>query len=396
MKKIIAVVLSILMLISLAACAKDQGSDRGGEFILGFCTPLSGSNAEAGTQSLNAVKLAVKQINEAGGLNGQRIKIISYDDEANPATSLSNMTKLCTTDNANAIVGSLMSSCVLGQIETINQYKVPVFTGGTSPSLTAEGSKYIFRTTMNQDYALTDIMNAYQEMGIKTVALFTAQDEAQIASGDQFKAACEAQGIEVLGWEYCVDGDTDYTAQCTRLLNMEPEVIFFATPSQPQPLFVKQMRDMGYKGTIWNKESFQQNGIEIAGSTSDYVCFSWPCVSYTDENDASGIMKDFLTAYKAEYGSLPTSDCAYRGYDAVLVLKAACELAGSNDRQAIADAIAKIDDLDALGGKMNFTINPGEGYQQGQLYYVYEGKYRSLQTWIDEGNYESFREEISK
>lgn len=396
MKKIIAVVLSLLMLATLAGCAKDSGTPGEEKFVLGFCTPLSGSNAEAGTQCLNAVKLAVKQINAEGGLNGQQIEIISYDDEANPATSLSNMTKLCTTDKANAIVGSLMSSCVLGQIDTINQYMVPVFTGGTSPSLTAEGSKYIFRTTMNQDYALTDIMNAYKKMGVQTVALFTAQDEAQITSGEQFKAACEAQGIQVLGWEYCVDGDTDYTAQCTRLLSLEPEAVFFATPSQPQPLFVKQMRDMGYKGTLWNKESFQQNGIEIAGSASDYVCFSWPCVSYSDENDATGTMKDFLTAYKAEYGQLPTSDCAYRGYDAVLVLKEACKVAGSNDRQAIADAIATIDSLDALGGKMNFTVNPGEGYQEGQLYFVQDGKYHSLQQWLDAGNYESLKAEMSE
>jgi branched-chain amino acid transport system substrate-binding protein len=395
MKKLLATALAFLTLFALASCAKGPSSESNGEFVLGFCNPLSGSNAEAGTQCLNAVTLAVNQINARGGLNGQQVKIVSYDDEANPATSLSNMTKLCTTDNANAIVGSIMSSCVLGQIQTINQYKIPVFTGGTSPSLTAEGSKYIFRTTMNQDYAMTDIMNAYKTMGVKKVALFTAQDEAQIASGDQFKASCEELGIEVLGWEYCLDGDTDYTAQCTRLYNLNPEAIFFATPSQPQPLFVKQMREMGYKGTLWNKESFQQNGIQIAGSTSDYVCFSWPCVSYTDENDASGVMKDFLTAYKAEYDSLPTSDCAYRGYDAVLVLEEACKIAKSNDRQAIADAIATINNLDALGGKMDFTINAGEGYQKGQLYYVYDGKYRSFQEWLDDGNYDAFKETLN-
>ncbi|HWQ74178.1 MAG TPA: ABC transporter substrate-binding protein [Syntrophomonas sp.] len=395
MKKLLATALALLTLFMLASCSKSPGSENTGEFVLGFCNPLSGSNAEAGTQCLNAVTLAVNQINARGGLNGEQVKIISYDDEANPATSLSNMTKLCTTDNANAIVGSIMSSCVLGQIQTINQYKIPVFTGGTSPSLTAEGSKYIFRTTMNQDYAMTDIMNAYKTMGVKKVALFTAQDEAQIASGDQFKASCEELGIEVIGWEYCLDGDTDYTAQCTRLYNLNPEAIFFATPSQPQPLFVKQIREMGYKGTLWNKESFQQNGIQIAGSTSDYVCFSWPCVSYTDENDASGVMKEFLTAYKAEYGSLPTSDCAYRGYDAVLVLEEACKIAKSNDRQAIADAIATINNLDALGGKMDFTINAGEGYQKGQLYYVYDGKYHSFQEWLDGGNYDAFKETLN-
>ena len=231
-------------------------------------------------------------------------------------------------------------------------------------------------------------------MGVETAALFTAQDEAQIKSGEEFVASCEEQGIEVLGWEYCMDGDTDFTAQCSRLLSLNPEVIFFATPTQPQPLFVKQMRDMGYMGTMWNKESFQQNGIQIAGANSDYVCFSWPCVSYTDVNDASGVMKEFLEAYEAEYGQLPTSDCAYRGYDAILVLERACEIAGSNDRQAIADAIATIDDLEALGGVMDFTGGTGEGYQKGQLYYIKDGKYQDFNAWLAEGNYETFKAEL--
>ena len=412
MRKIIAGVLAVSMILSMTACggkttntetsagtsasgSQESKIESKGEFILGFCSPLSGSNAEAGMQCLNAVKLGVRQINERGGLNGQQIKIISYDDEANPATSLAAIIKLSTTDDANAIVGSLMSSCILGQLDTINQYKVPVFTGGTSPSLTSQGSKYIFRTTMNQDYAMNDIMAAYEEMGVKTAALFTAQDEAQIKSGEQFEKSCEEKGIEVLGWEYCMDGDTDYTAQCTRLMNMNPEVIFFAAPSQPQPLFVKQIRDMGYKGTLWNKESFQQNGIQIAGENSNYVCFSWPCVSYVDANDATGIMKDFLTAYEAEYGALPTSDCAYRGYDAVLVLEEACKTANANDRQSIADAIVTINQLEALGGVMDFTSGTGEGYQKGQLYYVNDGKYNDFMQWLRDGNYEAFKEQIN-
>jgi ABC-type branched-subunit amino acid transport system substrate-binding protein len=88
------------------------------------------------------------------------VELISYDDEANPATSLAAMTKLATTDNANAVIGSIMSSCMIGQLDTLTQYKLPTFTGGMSPTLTNKGCKYVFRSTINQDYVLTDIMNA--------------------------------------------------------------------------------------------------------------------------------------------------------------------------------------------------------------------------------------------
>ncbi|GHV44968.1 branched-chain amino acid ABC transporter substrate-binding protein [Synergistales bacterium] len=389
----LVIVIAISML--FISVSKGNAADAG-KFILGFCTPLSGPNAEAGMQHLNSIKLAVKQINEKGGLNGQQVEIIAYDDEANPATSLAAMTKLATTDKANAVIGSIMSGCMIGALETIEQYKLPTFTGGMSSSLTEKGCHYIFRSVINQDYVLGDVLNSLQLTGVKKVGIFTNQDEAQINAGDRFAEECKKLGIEVVGREFGTDADTDYTAQCARLIDVEPDAMYFALVTPIQPLFVRQVRDLGFRGMLWNRESFQQNGIDVAGnSASNYVAFSWPCVSYTDANDATGTMKDYLTAYKAEYGQLPTSDTAYRGYDAMLVLEEACKIAGSNKREDIAAAVNTIKGLKVLGGEMDYTNGIGEGYQKGQVYYIKDGKYHSFQEWYDKGGYDEFIKSIS-
>lgn len=406
MKRFLAISLAIVMLLALAACGAKQetpsASAEGeaaapaeGKFILGVNVPLSGAQSDAGQQNLNAVQLAVKQFNAEGGFNGQQIELVIYDDEADPATSLANTVKLCTEDNVNAIIGSQMSSCMVGVLDTLTQYQIPCFTGGTSPSLTSQGCKYVFRSTINQDYVMVDVMKCLQSIGIKTAGIFTGEDEAQIASGDAFVESCKEIGIEIVGWEYGSDTDTDYTAQCARLIAANPDTIFYAGSAEAQTLIPKQLRQNGYNKMLWHKESVAQYTVDIIGEAADYIGFSWPMVQYTSVEDADVKVKDFLAAYEAEYGVLPTSNVAYRGYDAMLILKAGVEAAGTNEPAAIAAAIHTLDNIPACGGIMDFTNGTGEGYQSGQLFYVKGGKFVSFTDWYESGGYDEWASSVS-
>ena len=399
-----AMVLVLCLALSLASCGGTSPADIGaagsgasggtttdGVFRLGFCSPLTGANGEAGTETLNSVKAYVERLNANGGLNGQQIELIIYDDEADPATSLSAMTKLCTSDNVNAIIGSIMSSCVIGAIDTIQQYGVPTITGGMSPTLTEQGCTYLFRDVINQDYPLAQLVDAVVASGVKKVAIFTLQDESQIVAGDRFEAAMKEHGIEVTAREYGNDTDTDYTAQCANLIASKPEAIFYKVTTPASPLFVKQIRDLGYAGPLWLGESFQLNGIQVAGAASDYVCFAWPMVTVESIEDAiNPVMEDFLTVYVDMFGSVPTTDCAYRAWDGMRILEEGCRIAGSNDRDAIADGIRQIKDFDLLGGKSDFTSGTGEGYQTAQLFYVKDGKYHDFTEWFESGGYDEW------
>ena len=404
--QILVVVLMLCLTFSLVACggtsntpaaSQSAGSsssdapEAGGVFKLGFCSPLSGPNAEAGQETLNSVEAYVDVLNANGGLNGQQIELVIYDDEADPATSLSAMTKLCTSDKVNAIIGSIMSSCVIGAVDTIQQYGVPTITGGMSPTLTEQGCEFLFRDVINQDYPLAQLVDAVVASGAKKIAIFTLQDESQIVAGDRFEAAMKENGIEITAREYGNDTDTDYTAQCANLIASKPDAIFYKVTTPASPLFVKQVRDLGYAGPLWLGESFQLGGIQVAGDTSDYVCFAWPMVTVESVEDAiNPVMEDFLTVYSAAYGGVPKTDCAYRAWDGMIILEAGCKAAGSNDTDAIAKAIHGISDLDLLGGKADFTNGKGEGYQAAQLFYVKGGKYYDFKEWFDSGEYDTW------
>lgn len=165
MKKIIAMLLCLLMVLSLVACGAkeepaadskapeapaaegpaedtkaeepaEESSDaaEGEPYKVGFFAPLSGGNAEYGQQNLNSVQLYAKLLNEKGGWFGRPVEIIPYDDQGDPTTSLAVVTKLIKEDKVDAICGTQQSACLIGCIETIQAAGVPVFTGGTSNS----------------------------------------------------------------------------------------------------------------------------------------------------------------------------------------------------------------------------------------------------------------------
>ena len=155
MKKIFVLLLALAMAFSLFACSGNNndadstdGADSTGDTIkLGWYGPLSGSAASVGTSGETAAKLAVKQINENGGILGKQIELIEYDDEGNYETSVKCATRLVEQDHVIGIVGSHLSSSVLATSDVTEEAKVVQFGTGTSEIWTNIGLSYTFRPT---------------------------------------------------------------------------------------------------------------------------------------------------------------------------------------------------------------------------------------------------------
>ena len=180
MKKLLAIVLVLCMAVGLAACAATVGSDNqsnnqnaqqstndstgnngsttvaetGDTYIIGCPQPLTSTNAQPGECALNAVKLAAKQFNENGGINGKKVQVLSYDDQGLPEEAVKLATRMVQADGVQAIIGSCISICVLSSGKIYNDAKIPTFGTGTSPTWMAEGWEYVFRACLNNDFAL--------------------------------------------------------------------------------------------------------------------------------------------------------------------------------------------------------------------------------------------------
>lgn len=420
MKKLLAIVLVLCMAVGLAACAATAGSDNqsnnqnaqqstndstgnngsstvvetGDTYIIGCPQPLTGTNAQPGECALNAAKLAAKQINENGGINGKKVEVLSYDDQGLPEEAVKLATRMVQADGVQAIIGSCISSCVLSSGKIYNGAKIPMFGTGTSPTWMAEGWEYVFRACQNNDFALPLVVNKLKELGVTKTAIFAGQDDAAVAGANTFTDLCKEAGIEITTSESYAEGNTDFSGQVAKIINSNPQVVFISTFGPTQPLIAKQLRQFGYNGLCFTKDLYQVDALNVAGAASNGIAFAYPYLTYSSADECDDpFIKDFLTAYEAEYGTVPVSDCAYRAYDSMLVLKAACEAAGSTDGEAVAKAVAGLSGVQTLAGQQDFTKGDGEGLHEFNIFVIDNETYMTWDKWEGTDGYNTFMEE---
>lgn len=420
MKKLLAIVLVLCMAVGLAACAATAGSDNqsnnqnaqqstndstgnndsttvvetGDTYIIGCPQPLTGTNAQPGECALNAAKLAAKQFNENGGINGKKVEVLSYDDQGLPEEAVKLATRMVQADGVQAIIGSCISSCVLSSGKIYNDAKIPTLGTGTSPTWMAEGWEYVFRACQNNDFALPLVVNKLKELGVTKTAIFAGQDDAAVAGANTFTDLCKEAGIEITTSESYAEGNTDFSGQVAKIINSNPQVVFISTFGPTQPLIAKQLRQFGYNGLCFTKDLYQVDALNVAGAASNGIAFAYPYLTYSSADECDDpFIKDFLTAYEAEYGTVPVSDCAYRAYDSMLVLKAACEAAGSTDGEAVAKAIADLSGVQTLAGQQDFTKGDGEGLHEFNIFVIDNEKYMTWDKWEGTDGYNTVMEE---
>ena len=407
MKKILAVALVLCMAVSLAACGgttsqsaqstqNTQQADAvaaADTFIIGCPQPLTGTNAQPGECALNAVKLAAKQFNENGGINGKQVKVLSYDDQGLPEEAVKLATRMVQADGVQAIICSCISSCVLSSGKIYNDAKIPTFGTGTSPTWMAEGWEYVFRACQNNDFAMNLVVKKLKDLGITKAAIFAGQDDAAVAGVKTFTELCKDAGIEITTSESYAEGNTDFSGQVAKIINSNPQVVFISTFGPTQPLIAKQLRQFGYNGLCFTKDLYQVDALNVAGAASNGIAFAYPYLTYSSVDECDdAFIKDFLTAYEAEYGTLPVSDCAYRAYDSMLVLKAACEAAGSNDGEAVAKAVGTLSGVQTLAGLQDFTTGDGEGLHEFNIFVIDGEKYMTWNNWEGTDGYNTVME----
>ena len=422
MRKLTAMILTAAMVLGLAACGSGSpsaaeessaasestagsGSESveesgeaeelsGDEFVIGTYLQLSGQNAVYGVCAKNAIDLAAKQINEAGGLNGQTVVVKHYDTTGSTEEAVKVVQKMISDDHVNAIMGSVNSNEVAAAIGYINEAKIYNFGLGTSPTWMEDDSMiYTFRAAGNNGrIAPVSAEVVKNVMGYETVAIISGTDDAGSSTADAFEEKAEEIGLTITTRQECDTDDTDFSGQITQILATDPDTIFMSLIGATFGPFVKQVRNMGYTGTILCKEAFAKEFMDVAGvESSNYVYFTYPYVSYTDIEDCDiPALKEFLQNYLDEFGELPPQECAYRGYESMMVLWEAAKIAGKNDSDSLREATHQIT-MEGFGGTLDYTGDERDGYKECNSYIVIDGKNIVLQTWIDNGGYEEYK-----
>lgn len=356
-----------------AAAATDAPATpaSSGETIpIGFIGPLTGPTASAGEALLHGAQQRVDEINEAGGLLGQQVELVSCDDNSEQEQGVRCATRLIEQDGVFAIVGTLHSPILAAMGPITDENQVPLTGSGTGPFVCEEGFEYLWRSTPNSNQEAEALSTAMEALEVNDVALLYQDDDFGASGAESVRAL---GGFEVVADETYTPGDRDFSGQIINIQSANPDAVVVWGLGQDLGFVVNQLRLQGWTGPIMGTAGFAFPEVaEVAGDNVDGVTFGWPYyVPESIDQYEEGPVRDFLETYLDTHGTMPASDNAYRSYDGMLVIEAGITQAGELDPAAVKGAIDGITDLEGLAGTYDFS-GGCEGIDSVPLW-TYEG-----------------------
>ena len=328
---------------------------------------LTGAMASLDVPAANGSKLAVKEINAAGGVLGRQIQYILYDGKTDSATNGNIATQLANSDKVIAIVGNTDSDSALAIGPIAQKAGIPYLTAGaTSPQLPSQVGDCMFLEPFGDNVqAAAGAEFAYQKLGGKTCwLLWDKGAEYTTLLAKYFKARFAELGGKVVLEDTYTQGDTDFSAQITRLKSLSPQPAFLyvaALQASDAGAIAKQIRDAGIKLPMIGGDGYDgPELVGVGGKGAENVYFTTH--SLMDASLGTAKVKAFIAAYKKEYGHDPESAFAALGYDAVYLMVNAIKKAGSTDPKAIRTALASTKGFEGVTGSV--TYQPGQRIPQ--------------------------------
>jgi branched-chain amino acid transport system substrate-binding protein len=216
---------------------------------------------------------------------------------------------------------------------------------------------YIFRDSLPESAVIPNTIKITKEkLGYKKVALMYGDDDAFTKSGyDVFKKALGDNGVTILTTETFKKGDTDFSAQLTKIKSLKPDAMVISALAEEAAGIMGQARQLGIPDSVTFIGGNGFNSPQLAKLAGKAAEGAISGAAWFISSSAPG-NQDFVAAYKAKFGSDPDQFAA-QSYAGFHILANAIKMAGSADSTAIRDALLKTKDFASVLGKFSFTEN---------------------------------------
>lgn len=331
MKKLISLTLAAAMTMSLlAGCGSNSSAgtdsaDASAEtFKIGGIGPITGAGAVYGIAVKNGAELAIKEINEAGGINGYQIEYNFQDDELDNEKSV-NAYNTLKDWGMNMLVGSVTSGCCVAvAAESKNDNMFQITPSGSSVDC-IEGNDNVFQvcfTDPNQGVGAADYIGE-NGLASKVAVIYDSSDVYSSGIYAKFKEEAATQNFEIVSEEaFTADNKTDFSVQLAKAQEAGAELVFLPIYYTEASLILKQADSMGYAPKFFGCDGLDGIlGVEnFDTSLAEGVMLLTPFAADAQDD----LTKKFVSAYETAYNDTPNQFAA-DAYDAVYAIKAAAE-----------------------------------------------------------------------
>lgn len=344
--------------LSAGGCGNKGGSSGGGEdrsaanaaeWKIGAYFSLSGDDTAFGTDSKEAVELAVEEINKAGGVKGKPLKVLMEDDKSKPEEATNKVLQLIDRDKVVAILGEVASARSRAGGIIANKKKVPMITpSSTHPDVTKD-KPYVFRVCFTDDVqGKMGAQFVVNSLGKKKVAILFASDDLYSSGlAKEFRDEAKRLGAEIVKEKSFLKKETNFTTYLSEIKGANPEIIYAPIYYNAMAPIARQAKADGIPGTMfvggdgWDADELLKNaGEEMEGAyfTNHYAPdVPWPR------------SQEFVKRYREKYNRTPSA-LAAQAYDATRLLADAIGRAKTDTPDGIRDAIAETKNFDGASG----------------------------------------------
>lgn len=373
MKKILALVLGAIAFGLIAGCSREQPAPL--EIRVGLIVPITGDFAKTGGQmAVQSAKLAVQQVNEAGGLEVQgkkhQVVLAIADDKDSPDEAIAAARRLVYQENVVAIIGLLLSRIAIPTAQFLEQAQMPTISSTSTNPQTTAGKKYIFRVGFVDDFQGKVMANfAWQELKAeKAAVLYDIASPYNRGLAEVFKQVFEQSGGVVVAFEsYTTDANTDFRPQLERIRDRNPDVLFLPNYDNDLPLQAQQIRQLGIGATLIGSDTW---GAALPKVWSQLEGGFFTNLWHQDLDSSQ--TQAYLQAYRQTYNELPNNDAALT-YDAFGLLFQAIRNQGKADPESIRQGLSQIKDYQGVSGTIEFQ-GTGDPIKSAVILEIKQGK----------------------
>lgn len=320
-----------------AAAPEEPAASTEGPIKIGFISPTTGFAAADGTSALQSAQLAVKMINDEGGVLGRQLELVAYDDAAKPDQASSLVRKLIEQDQVVAGISGSYSGSTRAAAPIFQEAGIPMLSAyAIHPEITTIGDMIFRIGTLATVQGRVGAELVASQLNAKRVAILTVDNDFGVSLTEGFKAYADEAGLEIVLEEKYPLGETEFRPIIGKIKDAAPDAVYATGYYNEAANLVRQAVEEGLDVQIIGQEGYDSpKFVELAGEAAEGVIIT------TDLNRDSEhpMTRTFLEQYKAEYGE-DADMVGASAFDAVQVLAYAIETAGSTDARAIADAIA--------------------------------------------------------
>jgi len=365
------------------------------EIVLGAIVPSSGPFAEWGRTNTATLQMLEKQVNDSGGINGAKLRIMILDDATKPAQATNNLRKLAGDDHVLAVAGPLTSSAAEVTFPVANEMKVVATSQASSkPGVAKLNRPWAFRNTIDEGVlGHTTVPYYKQAFGIKSVAIiFDAKDATAATVGSKIMPVLmKDNGIEILNASDPLSfntGDLDVSAQVTKIKALNPDGVVVSADYSQAVTVIREMKRQGVIKPVVGSTQLISSAILKAAPEIPIVAPATFYASMTGDRPAKFVSD--LTPLLRKISGLPPGiePSMYDAniYEIASIYIEAIKKSGASgkpedleaDRTKIRDYMAKLNGFAGLGGPIGFN----EDGDAIKAFYIVQGQNGAWQSKV--------------